>query len=60
MKREEALKVLDIDESKDLITPELIQNNFKRFYDMNEPENGGSFYLQSKIYNAKEALMHQN
>lgn len=29
---------------------------FKKLYDKNEPENGGSFYLQSKILRARERI----
>jgi mitochondrial import inner membrane translocase subunit TIM16 len=29
---------------------------YKKFFDANDPKNGGSFYLQSKIYRAKECL----
>ncbi len=29
---------------------------FKKLYDNNEPKNGGSFYLQSKILRARERI----
>lgn len=29
---------------------------FKKLYDVNEPKNGGSFYLQSKVLRARERI----
>lgn len=29
---------------------------FKKLYDINEPQRGGSFYLQSKILRARERI----
>lgn len=29
---------------------------FKKLYDMNDPQKGGSFYLQSKILRARERI----
>lgn len=34
-----------------------IISQFNKYYMANEPEKGGSFYIQSKIFNAKEALL---
>lgn len=34
-----------------------ILRQFKKYYEANDPDKGGSFYVQSKIWNAKEALM---
>lgn len=34
-----------------------ILRQFKKYYEANDPEKGGSFYVQSKVWNAKEALM---
>ena len=31
-------------------------NRFKKLFDTNNPEKGGSFYLQSKILRARERL----
>ena len=41
----------------------LISNNmqlqqYTKFFAANDPKEGGSFYLQSKIYRAKEAMEH--
>lgn len=35
---------------------EEVIERYKRLFDANEPEKGGSFYLQSKIVRAKERL----
>ncbi|KAI5805119.1 mitochondrial import inner membrane translocase-like protein subunit tim16 [Geopyxis carbonaria] len=34
----------------------LVMGRFKRLFDANEPENGGSFYLQSKVLRARERI----
>ena len=54
MQTDEALKILNI-ESENL-SHDVVTTNFKKYYDLNDPSKGGSFYLQSKIYRAKEAL----
>jgi import inner membrane translocase subunit TIM16 len=55
MTREEALKILNLKDGQD--TPENIMKSFEKYCAMNEPEKGGSFYVQNKIYYAKEFLM---
>ena len=62
MSRDEALKILNLDEtvaadkagdrSTDLDS-ETIMKRFDTLIEKNQPEKGGSFYLQSKIYFAK-------
>ena len=37
-------------------TAEAIQKQYDRYFEANKVENGGSFYLQSKVYRAKELL----
>ena len=37
----------------------VILEQFKRYYTANDPEKGGSLYLQAKIYNAKQALYEE-
>ena len=32
---------------------------YKRLYDANDPAKGGSFYIQSKVYRARERLQAQ-
>ena len=69
MKREEALQILaieedehreedhDSDEETIKIPAELIMERFEALIQKNQVANGGSFYLQSKIYWAKHQLM---
>ena len=47
MPDKEAKQILDVEDNASW---EQISANYKRLYDINEKENGGSFYLQSKIY----------
>jgi len=35
---------------------EQVMERFKKLFDMNNPEKGGSFYLQSKILRARERI----
>ena len=55
MQTDEALKILNIE--KPDLTSLLVETKYKKFYELNDPSKGGSFYLQSKIYRAKEALL---
>ena len=67
MAREEALEILalkDPEVKKDengnqieTLTPEEIMERFETLLEKNQVSKGGSFYLQSKIYFAKEHLM---
>jgi len=51
---DEAYKILGIQKG----TPrEKMAEQFQRQFDANDPEKGGSFYLQAKIYNAKAELV---
>jgi import inner membrane translocase subunit TIM16 len=36
--------------------PELVAERLKRIYTLNDPKNGGSLYLQAKIYGAQRTL----
>jgi len=54
MNKSEALEILNISEKK--YTVEMVQKQFDRYFAANAIEKGGSFYLQSKIYRAKELL----
>ena len=36
--------------------PSHILQQFTKFFEANDPKKGGSFYIQSKIYRAKEAI----
>ena len=60
MTLDEACKVLNVrvpkaepNEGADL---EPVMERFKRLFDANDPKQGGSFYLQSKILRARERL----
>jgi import inner membrane translocase subunit TIM16 len=33
-----------------------VMERFKKLFDVNEPKNGGSFYLQSKVLRARERI----
>ena len=54
MQPDEALKVLHIERSA--LAKPLLEEQYKKFYENNDPKKGGSFYLQSKIFRAKECL----
>lgn len=57
MTKEEALKILNIKESD--ATAEKVMEQFEKYFEANDPKKGGSFYLQNKIYYAKELLMEK-
>lgn len=38
------------------MTPEEVQKRYEYLFSINDKSKGGSFYLQSKIYRAKERL----
>lgn len=52
--KEEALQVLNLSEGE--ATAEAVQRQYERYFEANRVEKGGSFYLQSKVYRAKELL----
>ena len=64
MTREEALLILNIqpptdpaeeyDPTKDY---KKVMERFETLFEKNQPDKGGSFYIQSKLYFAKEFLM---
>ncbi|KAI9887967.1 MAG: mitochondrial import inner membrane translocase subunit TIM16 [Watsoniomyces obsoletus] len=35
---------------------EVVTERFKRLFDLNDPQKGGSFYLQSKVLRARERI----
>lgn len=49
---EEAQEILNITK----LDPELAQKNYEYLFSINEKSKGGSFYLQSKIFRAKERI----
>ena len=56
MTRDEAIQILGIEpeDSDEELDPEVIMERFNTLIEKNQLEKGGSFYLQSKIYWAKE------
>ena len=58
MDLQEALKILNLDSISPKSKQELIKlnENYKKLFESNDPKNGGSFYLQSKVYRAKERI----
>jgi mitochondrial import inner membrane translocase subunit TIM16 len=55
MTKEEAILILGLNEEKQP-TKEFIMEKYNRLFKANDPEKGGSFYIQSKVYRAKEFL----
>ncbi len=56
MTKEDALKILNFTNKDELTSKEIIEK-YEKFFIMNDPNKGGSPYLQNKIFNAKEFLM---
>lgn len=50
---EEAQQILNVGK---LDNPEEIQKNYDHLFAVNDKAKGGSFYLQSKVFRAKERL----
>ncbi|KAJ3207395.1 mitochondrial import inner membrane translocase subunit TIM16 [Dinochytrium kinnereticum] len=57
MTAEEATQILNVSK-KEFKAEEMIKvgQNFEHLFKQNDPANGGSFYLQSKVFRAKERL----
>eukprot|EP00300_Choanocystis_sp_HF-7_P037048 c53035_g1_i1.p1 GENE.c53035_g1_i1~~c53035_g1_i1.p1 ORF type:complete len:149 (+),score=22.22 c53035_g1_i1:47-448(+) len=55
MSTDEAHKILGIKNPEQLTRKEF-EEKYKRLFDVNDPKTGGSFYLQSKIFRAREYL----
>lgn len=54
---DEACKILNVKPPQGGQTNmESVMERFKKLYDINEPEKGGSFYLQSKVLRARERI----
>lgn len=53
MSLEEAKQILNIDDIQDL---EKINKHYNHLFDVNDKLKGGSFYLQSKVFRAKERI----
>jgi import inner membrane translocase subunit TIM16 len=52
MSLEEAKQILNVNE----LDPALVQKNYEHLFAVNDKLKGGSFYLQSKVYRAKERI----
>lgn len=52
---EEAQQILNITN----LEPEELDKQFKHLFEMNDKSKGGSFYLQSKVFRAKERIDHE-
>ncbi|GIY42919.1 mitochondrial import inner membrane translocase subunit TIM16 [Caerostris darwini] len=48
----EAKNILNIDK----LDPEVIQKHYEHLFEVNDKKKGGSLYLQSKVFRAKERL----
>lgn len=54
---DEACQILNVAQPKDGQTDmENVMTRFKKLFDSNDPQKGGSFYLQSKILRARERI----
>ncbi|RDL41872.1 Uncharacterized protein BP5553_01851 [Venustampulla echinocandica] len=54
---EEACKILNVKPPQGgKANMEEVTERFKRLFDVNDPQKGGSFYLQSKILRARERI----
>ena len=53
MTLEEARQILNISPES---TPEEIQQKYEHLFNINDKSKGGSFYIQSKVFRAKERL----
>jgi import inner membrane translocase subunit TIM16 len=56
MPAEQARSILNLNGT---FTKEDVIRQFNKYYVANDPEKGGSFYLQSKIWNAKEVVLEE-
>lgn len=56
MTKSEALKILNFSENEKLNARKIIER-FEKYFELNNPQKGGSFYLQNKFFYAKELLI---
>lgn len=49
---EEAQQILNIDK----LSPEEVISKYEHLFNINDKSKGGSFYLQSKVFRAKERI----
>ncbi len=55
MALDQAQQVLNLEKTG--YTREQILAQFQKYYEANDPDKGGSFYIQSKLYQARETLI---
>ncbi|KAH8432601.1 import motor complex subunit PAM16 [Aspergillus melleus] len=53
---DEACKILNVKPPQGEANLEQVMERFKKLFDLNDPQKGGSFYLQSKILRARERI----
>ncbi len=58
MSLEQARAVLNVGE-KGAYTAADVHAQYEKYFEANDPDAGGSFYVQSKIHNAREALLEE-
>ena len=58
MMRDDAMAILNVEAAPGSTLPDIadVEAHYKKYYECNDPNNGGSFYLQSKVFRAKECL----
>ncbi|RYC63781.1 hypothetical protein CHU98_g2436 [Xylaria longipes] len=57
MTLDEACKILNVKPPQGVNTnTEEVMERFKKLFDANDPQKGGSFYLQSKVLRARERI----
>ena len=55
---DQARSVLNLGE-KGTYTPVEVAAQFEKYFKANDADGGGSFYLQSKVHNARESLLEE-
>ncbi|TKR67900.1 hypothetical protein L596_023976 [Steinernema carpocapsae] len=50
---QESIQILNV---KEPLKAEVVEKNYKHLFELNDKTKGGSFYLQSKVYRAKERI----
>lgn len=57
----EARQILGFEEADVVsgLTKAQVMEAYGKLFDINEPADGGSLYLQAKVYHAKEALLEE-
>ena len=56
MTQSQALEILNITQKDLNAGPQVMKKQYDKYFAANDVKNGGSFYLQSKVYRAKELL----